>query len=85
MSQASGFIATFGSNVYLSNASFPTGFGSIGQNGIAALQVEGGAIIGRSLFVTDDIQTTGIISCTDLEVNRGIFGITDIRSPVINI
>ncbi len=85
MSQASGFIATFGSNVYLSNASFPTGFGSIGQNGIAALQVEGGAIIGRSLFVTDDIQTTGIISCTDLEVNSGIFGITDIRSPVINI
>lgn len=86
ISQASGNIATFSSNIYISNGAHPLGFGSIGQNGIAALQIDGGAIIGETLYVTKEIQTLGFVSCRDLTVSAGgAQGITEFDTPIINI
>jgi hypothetical protein len=86
ISQASGNIATFSSNIYLSNGAHPSGFDTIGQNGIAALQIDGGAIIGETLYVTKEIQTLAFASCRDFTVDAGgAQGITQISTPQINI
>jgi len=86
INQSSGNIATFSSNIYLSNGAHPSGFSTIGENGIAALQIDGGAIIGETLYVTKEIQTLGFVSCRDLTVDAGgAQGVTDIFTPTINI
>jgi len=85
ISQSSPFIATFNSSIYISNGSNPLGFSTIGEQNAGALQVAGGAIFGQDVFIVGQLQTTGIISCTDLEVSTGIGGRTQIFSPTIDI